>query len=185
MKIKKTTTVILAAAALSGLVSFKVVSNAWTVAQEGVKITFTMPEGKKHGGTITGLDATIDFNPDSTQLAVIKASVNVKELKADNEKLTAHLMTADFFDADNHPQITFTGESVTKNDTGFVATGKLAMRDSVHTVSIPFTFAQDKGKATMKGTLEVFAGDYGVGKKSASGADKVIVTIEVPVMKGK
>jgi polyisoprenoid-binding protein YceI len=183
MKITKTTTVILAAAALSGLFSFRAVSNAWNVAQEGVKITFTMPEGKKHGGTITGLDATIDFNPDSTDLAVIKASVNVKELKADNEKLTGHLMTADFFDAENHPKITFTGEKVTKSETGFVATGKLAMRDSVHTVNIPFTFEQEKGKAVMKGTLEVFAGDYGVGKKSSSGADKVIVTIEVPVTK--
>ncbi len=183
MKIKKTTAIVLAAAALSGLFSFKVISNAWNVAQEGVKITFAMPGGKQHGGTITGLDATIDFNPDSTSLSVIKASVNVKDLKADNEKLTAHLMTADFFDAENHPKITFTGESVTKNDSGFVATGKLAMRDSVHTVSIPFTFAQDKGNATMKGTLEIFAGDYGVGKKSSSGADKVIVTIEVPVTK--
>ena len=86
------------------------------------------------------------------------------------------------FDAEHHPEIVFKANHVEKTDTGYVATGQLAMRDSVHTVSIPFTFKKDeKTKSAMiSGKLDIFAGDYGVGKKSAAGNDRVVIWIEVP-----
>jgi polyisoprenoid-binding protein YceI len=179
----KTLLILAAAVTIAGAFAFGKTQNRWTVNTKESKIDFTLPKGK-HSGTVSGLDASIDFDPKHPELAAIKATVNVNELKADNEQLTAHLMTADFFDAANHPQITFTAEQVTKNDTGYVATGKLALRDSVHTVNIPFSFSkQGKKAATMKGRLNIFAGDYGIGKKSKEGNDLVIVNIEVPLTK--
>lgn len=152
----------------------------WKFEAKDAKIDFTLPNGK-HSGTVGGLNATFNFVPEHLDQAVIKATVDVKELKADNEKLTAHLMTSDFFDAENHPQISFNSEKLAKTDSGFVASGKLAMRDSVHTVDIPFTFVEDGNKAVFKGRLDIFAGDYGIGKKSEKGNDRVVVSIEVPV----
>lgn len=184
MKTKNIILTTLTGIALTGLFAFKMIEMKWNTVSKDVKIDFTLPNGK-HSGTITGLDATIDFDPSQPNLASIKAVVDVKSLQADNSKLTDHLMTADFFDAANHPQITFTSESVAATDTGFVANGKLAMRDSVHTVSIPFKFIRVEGeeRASFKGTLDIFAGDYGVGKKSEKGNDRVVIAIEVPVTK--
>lgn len=162
--------------------AFKLLKSDWKVKSEDAKITFTMPNGK-HGGTVSGLNASFDFDPAHPELAAITATVEVKNLQADNPKLTEHLMTADFFDADHHPTITFKAEHVEKNDTGFVATGPLTMRDSVHTVSIPFTFKQTDNAALINGKLDIFSGDYGVGKKSAAGNDRVVISIEVPVSK--
>lgn len=180
---KKTTTILATAAVLAaGLFAFTATDTKWTVNAQDAKIEFTMPNGK-HGGTVSGLDASFDFDPMHPELALLKATVDVKQLKADNEKLTAHLMTNDFFDAEHHPTMTFTSEKVVANDSGFVVTGPLAIRDSVHTVSVPFTFKQDGNKATFKGSLDIFAGDYGVGQKSKAGNDRVLVSIEVPVWK--
>ncbi|HTF03286.1 MAG TPA: YceI family protein [Bacteroidia bacterium] len=163
-----------------GLLSFKVITHAWNVNAKDAKITFDMPNGK-HNGTVGGLTSTFEFDPASPEKAVIKAIVQVSELKADNEKLTEHLHSADFFDMANHPTIEFTAETVAKTDSGFVATGKLHMRDSIRTVAVPFKFIQDGKKATFKGTMDIFAGDFGIGKKSDKGNDRVLVTIEVPV----
>lgn len=180
MKIR-TLSILAVTIALGAAVSaFTFHNTTWTVNAKDAKINFTMPNGK-HSGTVGGLNASFTFEPAHPELAVIKATVDVKELKSDNDKLTEHLMSVDFFDAANHPQITFTADKVTKNDSGFVATGKLAMRDSVKTVSIPFTFKQADKKAMVIGSLDIFAGDYGVGKKSEKGSDRVLVSIEMPV----
>lgn len=182
MNIKKTLTTAAAVLSIAGLFAFTLSQNMWNIKSDEAKIHFDMPNGK-HNGNITGLDASFDFDPMHPEKAAIKATVELKNLKTDNEKLDAHLMTADFFDAEKHPTITFTADQVTKNDTGFVATGKLAMRDSVHTVSVPFTFTQDGKKGLIKGSMDIFAGDYGVGKKSSGGNDRVLISIEIPVSK--
>jgi polyisoprenoid-binding protein YceI len=182
MKISHKIILLSAGVLLAGLFSFKIINAAWKVNHKDAKITWTMPGGK-HDGTISGLDATVVFDPAQLENGVIKATVEVKSIDAKNEKLNAHLQTADFFDAEKHPTISFTAEKITKTETGFVATGKLAMRDSVHTVDVPFEFVNGEKESTLKGTMDIFAGDYGVGKKSPAGNDRVVITIEVPMTK--
>lgn len=180
----KTKSLIIAgvAVALTGmLLSFKVIHNSWNVAAKDAKITWNMPNGK-HNGTFEGLVGTFEFDPMDPSKAVIKATVDVNTVKSDaGEKLDGHLKSADFFDAEKHPLIEFTAESVAKTDTGYIATGKLHLRDSIKTISVPFKFIQDGKKATFKGHMDIFAGDYGVGKKSDKGNDRVVIDIEVPV----
>jgi polyisoprenoid-binding protein YceI len=180
MKTKNIVAIAISGFVLSSVLAFKIVGSEWKVNSTDAKISFT---SGKHTGTISGLDATINFDPSSAKLGTIKASVNVPTITTGTEQLDHHLQTADFFDAANHPTITFTTESIEKNDSGFVATGTLAMRDSVHTIHIPFTFEQKEQTAIMKGTMDIFAGDYGVGKKSDKGSDRVVVSIEIPLMK--
>lgn len=163
------------------LISFKVISNSWNVATKEAKITWNMPNGK-HNGTFEGLVATFQFDPMNPANSVLKASVDVNTVKSDaGEKLDGHLKTADFFDAANHPTIEFTAESITKTDTGYVANGKLHMRDSIKTIAVPFKFIQDGKKAMFKGQMSIYAGDYGIMKKSEKKNDLVVIDIEVPV----
>lgn len=176
--------IVLAAAALilaGGLYSFKKLSEGWAIDVKDAKVSFDMPNGK-HSGTFEGLTSTFVFDPTDLSKSVIKASVEVNTVKTDGgEKLDEHLKSADFFDAANHPTISFTADSVVKNDSGFVAMGKLAMRDSIKPISVPFKFIQDGNKATFKGSMDIFAGDFGIGKKSEKGSDRCVISIEVPV----
>jgi polyisoprenoid-binding protein YceI len=182
---KTTTRIVLLSAGilLAGLFSFKMLTADWNVNKTAAIITWDMPNGKHHG-TISELDATITFDPAEAEKGVIKATVKAKSIDAGNLKLNDHLQTSDFFDAANHPDITFIGESIDKNDSGFVATGKLTIRDSTHTVKVPFKFIKgEKESSTIKGTMDIFAGDYGLMKKSADGNDRVVISIEVPMTK--
>ncbi len=163
------------------LISAKIVANKWNVASKEATIKWDMPNGKHHG-TFEGLVGTFEFNPLDPTAAVLKATVDVNTIKSDaGDKLDGHLKTADFFDAANHPTIEFSAETITKNDTGYVATGKLHLRDSIKTVSVPFKFIQDGKKATFKGRMEIWASDYGIMKKSEKKNDLVVIEIEVPV----
>ncbi len=167
---------------LTGIFSFKLLSTDWKINQLEAKVSWTMPMGD-HSGTISGLDAKITFDPAEAEKGLIKATVEVKSIDAGNAKLNNHLLTADFFDATNHPLITFTAEKITKNDSGFVATGKLSIRDSIHTIDVPFKFLNGDKQSKLIGTMDIFSGDYGVGKKSSTGKDRVLITIEVPMIK--
>ena len=180
----KTKNILIAALAIvfaGTMISFKIVTNKWVVATNDAKVNWNMPNGRHHG-TFEGMVATFEFNPMDPSTAVLKASVDANTVKSDaGEKLDAHLKTADFFDVANHPTIEFTAETITKTDSGFVANGKLHLRDSIKPVAVPFKFIQDGKKATFKGRMEIWASDYGVIEKSEKKNDLVVIEIEVPV----
>jgi polyisoprenoid-binding protein YceI len=168
--------------AAAGTFAFTLVNNPWKVDTAAAKITWDQPLAK-HNGTFSGLNATVDFDPMNPGTAIINASVDANTVNAGNEKLDAHLKSKDFFDAEKHPRISFTADQVIKTDTGFIAVGRLALRDSIRAVMVPFKMIQDGNKAILKGTMTIYSGDYGVGKKSKEGNDITHITIEVPVTK--
>ncbi|MCU0433465.1 MAG: YceI family protein [Bacteroidia bacterium] len=170
---------IVAALILStGVFAWKKMSTPWVADMDKAVITFDLPDGGA-SGSVKGLDAAINFNPMSINESSITASVDVKTLTTGIDMRDKHLMSNDYFDADKHPKITFTASSFIPGDNGYIATGKLSMRDTVREVSIPFIFTETGDSARFKGSFTLFAGDYGVGKKSKKGADKVVVSIDV------
>lgn len=158
-------------------------SMLWNVANEGVSVNFELPEqGTK--GTLSGLKASIDFDQKDPASSKISASVDVKTLNTGDPKKDEHLLSADFFNAEKYPTISFISTSVKAVAGGFIATGNLTIKDSTKTVEMPFKFDEDtNGGGTFQGVLTIFSGDYGVTKKNTSGKDKVVVMLTVPVKK--
>jgi polyisoprenoid-binding protein YceI len=158
------------------------ISHLWNVSNEGVAITFELPdEGTK--GTISGLKANIDFDQKNPAAAKISASVEIKTLNTGNKKKDDHLLSADFFNAEKYPLVSFVSTSVKATETGFLASGNLTMKDSTKAVEIPFTFNEKDGAGSFQGTMTIHSGDFGVTKQSKSGKDKVVITLNVPVKK--
>ncbi len=155
----------------------------WNVANEGVSIAFELPEqGTK--GTLSGLKATIDFDVNNLEKSKITATVDVKTLKTDDAGKDEHLLSADFFNAEKFPTISFTSTAIKANGKDFVAIGNLTLKDSTKTIEIPFQFVEDtKGNGVLKGTMDIIPNQYGVTKKPKAGKGNVIVTITVPITK--
>ncbi len=76
----------------------------WTADAKTSTVNWTLEGGGK-AGTFTNLTSTINFDKANLVESKIVASIDVKTLKAGNEKLEAHLLTADFFDAEKFPKI--------------------------------------------------------------------------------
>lgn len=156
------------------------VSTLWNVSNEGVSITFELPdEGTK--GTLSGLIATIDFDHKNPSASKIEATVDFKTLNSGNKQKDDHLKAADLFDAEKYPKIKFSSTSIKAISEGFMATGNLTIKDSTKTIEIPFTYTEEaNGSAVLKGRMTIHSSDFGVMKKDK---DKVVVSIIVPIKK--
>ncbi|HSN56413.1 MAG TPA: YceI family protein, partial [Candidatus Sulfomarinibacteraceae bacterium] len=111
------------------------------------------------------------------------ASIDTRN--ADRDK---HLRSADFFDVENHPLITFTSSKITRTgDNEFAVTGTLMMHGVSKTVTLPVTFlgeAKDPWGNTKAGfeietTLD--RKDYGIIWNKALDAGGLLLGDEVEV----
>lgn len=87
-------------------------------------------------GNLTDYDATVTTDGDDFKNAEIEFTAQVNSLTTGNEGRDNHLKSADFFDADNHPQIIFKSKSFDGNK----LTGDLTIRDVTKEVVLDVDF---------------------------------------------
>lgn len=92
---------------------------------------------------VTGTGSVSPAGEVTGEMQVAAASIDTK-----NSKRDTHLRSADFFDVDNYPDITFTVASIRPSGQGVTVTGTLNVRDQ----SRPLTF---DGTASVHGDGEV------------------------------
>lgn len=80
-------------------------------------------------GSFTRFNSTVETENDNFITARIQFTADIDSINTNNEQRDAHLKNGDFFDADNHPQLTFTSEKLEKiDDEEFKLHGTLTMR---------------------------------------------------------
>ncbi|MDP5139092.1 MAG: YceI family protein, partial [Spirosomaceae bacterium] len=109
-------------------------------------------------------------------------SLDVASINTGNGMKNKHAKSDKWFDAEKYPKITFTSNKFTKTAAGYSVEGTLDLHGVKKPVSIPFTFANN----TFKGSLKVNRMDYGVGTMegmSKKVSNEIVVDISVPVTK--
>ena len=98
-------------------------------------------------GTFSGLSGTLSEHTVDPTLSAIDASIDVSTINTGDPQRDAHLKSADFFDAEKYPNMTFKSTKVErKGDAEYRVTGDL----TVHGVTKPVTFAVDGPSAPGK-----------------------------------
>lgn len=88
-------------------------------------------------GAFTDFDATVITEGDDFSNASIEFSTKVDSISTKNEQRDAHLKSADFFDAESHPEITFKSTSFKKTDDDeFELIGDLTIRGITKSVQL-------------------------------------------------
>lgn len=64
----------------------------------------------------------------------VKAEIDTASIFTNEEKRDGHLRSADFFDAEHHPKMTFVSKRVEKSGDGLKVTGDLTIRGTTHEV---------------------------------------------------
>lgn len=87
-------------------------------------------------------DATIVTDDDNFENASMEFSADINSIDTNNADRDNHLKSADFFDADNHPKLTFKASSFTKIDGhNYELTGDLSIKGVTKTVKFPVEFS--------------------------------------------
>jgi polyisoprenoid-binding protein YceI len=87
-------------------------------------------------------DATIVTDDDNFENASMEFSADINSIDTNNTDRDNHLKSADFFDADNHPKLTFKASSFTKiDDHNYELTGDLSIKGITKTVKFPAEFS--------------------------------------------
>ena len=92
-------------------------------------------------GKFVTYDATIVTEDDNFENADIEFSADINSIDTNNADRDNHLKSADFFDAENYPKLTFKATSVTKNGDDYELTGDLSLRGITKSVKLQTEFS--------------------------------------------
>ena len=94
--------------------------------------------------------------------ASIEITIQTESLYADEEKLTKHLKSPDFFDVEKFPTATFKSTAIEKTDDGHTITGDLTLHGVTKRVSFPATVTVTDGQVTANSEFSINRKDFGI-----------------------
>jgi len=116
------------------------------------------------GGQFDKWAGTMNFDPADMTKGSVEITIETASINTRNEDRDNHLRSADFFDAENHPTITFVSQKVVKNGEQWELHGDLTMRGMTKPVVIPFEF-HGAGKDPWGNERVGFSGELDINRK--------------------
>ena len=90
-------------------------------------------------GRFTDFTGSVTIAEDPLQ-STVEANVDLSSVTTGDDQRDAHLKSADFFDIENHPHMTFTSTSLKADGEDFVMTGDLTVAGTTRTVDFELEF---------------------------------------------
>ncbi len=132
-------------------------------------------------------DAVLDWNGEDPTQSSVSVRIQAADIDSGVDAFDAHLTSADMFEAEAFPEITFVSTQITKNDdrTG-VVTGDLTMKGQTHPVSLDVVFNK-AGEGREPGTYiigfsgrtKILRSQWGIGYAVPFVGDEVDIIVEV------
>ena len=136
-------------------------------------------------GKFATYDATISTENDDFTKSSIEFSANIDSINTNNSDRDNHLKSADFFDAEKNPKLTFVSSSLTKADDDYELTGELTLHGVTKTVKLATELSGlmkdpwGNTKAGLNITGKINRKDWGLNWNSALETGGVLVSEEV------
>lgn len=143
-------------------------NSTWVLDPAHSEVNFSVKHMmiSKVNGTFHNFDAKLFADPTDLTSAEVEFSVDLSSIDTRNDGRDGHLKSADFFDVDNFPNMTFKSSKVVKTgEDEYAVTGDLSIRG----VTLPQTF---------KVVVE------GIAKNPMSGAETVGFTVDGKINRG-
>ncbi len=161
-------------AAVVGTTSFA--ADTYKLTAENTKVEFTgSKKDGKHSGGFKKLSGTVTHDKDWA----IEVNIDTTSIFSDDEKLTGHLKSGDFFNVKDNPTAKFVTTKIEKGEKGMTVTGKLTLLGKEKEISFPATITTGE-TFTMKAEFMIdrseFGMTYGEGKVNKEVAMKVDVS---------
>ena len=157
-------------ALLVGLAGVASAADTWTIDKAHSEVNFKIKHlMSKVSGRYTEFDGTITTDFANLGASSVSFTIQAASIDTKNGDRDKHLRSADFFDVEKFPTITFTSSKVTKTgDDSFDVTGILTMHGVSKEITLPVTFlgaGQDpwgNTKAGFEVETRLARQDYGI-----------------------
>lgn len=111
-------------------------------------------------GTFSPFEATLAVAEDGT--ATLRGTAPVAGVRVQDENLTAHLLSPDFFDAERAPEIAFASDSVRIEDGSVVAEGEITIKGVAQPLTLtgrvtgsgPDAYGNERVGLRLEGTVD-------------------------------
>ena len=173
-------------------------TGTWTIDPAHSTIGFAVKHAmvstvRGHFASFSG-SATIDAaNPEKSSATL---EIDATSIVTGNEQRDGHLRSADFWDTENHPKITYQSTSAKVDGDNVVTTGDLVIRGKSHPVEISWEFGgvakepfAGAVKAGFDGTASIKRSDWELNWNAALEAggflvsDKIKLVLEIEATK--
>ncbi len=166
-------TIAVAVLSVASIAAVNMAATPWTIDKSHSSIKFEIRHFFSNvPGAFHEYDANVNFNPANLAESSIDVTIQVASVDTENERRDGHLRTADFFDAETWPTMTFeSSEIVSTGDNQFVAKGQLTIKDTTVDFDLPFTllgvmdhpWQENTQVAGIVSEFQLLRNDFGVG----------------------
>ena len=137
-------------------------------------------ESKDPTGEFKVMKGTIKFDEDDLANAKFDLSFEVASISTGNGMKNKKALTAEWFDAAKHPQITYVSSKVEKSGNDYMVTGMLKMKGTSKEYKVPLKVTKKGKELTFTGSFKVNRIDFKVGKKSQAVPDFMNISYSIP-----
>ena len=153
------------------------------ITPENSKIEFV---GSKvtgsHNGGFKQFSGTIELAKEGVDKSRVTIEIDTNSIFTDNERLTGHLKTPDFFDAAKYPKANFTSTKIEPSGATHTVTGILDMHGVKKTISFPATIQVAADSVTVNSEFAINRKDFSInyaGKANDLIRDEVVMKLTV------
>ncbi len=168
---------------------------AWNVDANHTEVNFSVNHFfTPVTGSFDDFEVILEYDAKNPENSTVEARIRVASVNTGNAKRDDHLRSADWFEAEKYPYMTFKSTSVKSNGHGgLLARGQLTIKGVSHEVELPITLLgtqqiPEKMQAMLGGSKEVASfkastaverGEFGIGV--GSWAATMVVGSEVGI----
>ncbi len=160
----------------------------YTIDAVHSNVTFTVRHlVSKVSGQFNEFDGTVTADFANLGASGVEFTIKTASIDTRNEKRDGHLRSADFFDAEQYPEITFKSSKITKvDDDSYVVAGTLTMRGVSKEITLTVDYlgsmnAMGGTRAGFEIGTTINRKDYGVSWNRALDAGGWVLSDEVDV----
>jgi polyisoprenoid-binding protein YceI len=139
-----------------------------------------------HNGGFRKFEGKINVTDGAVSAATVK--IDTASIWADNDRLTGHLKSPDFFDVAKFPHASFTVVSIHPGEKGKTVTGNLELHGVTKSVTFPADIQVSDDAVTVKAEFAINRKDFGInyaGKANDLIRDNVVLKLDVKATPGE
>jgi polyisoprenoid-binding protein YceI len=160
-----------------------------TITPENSKVEFVAAKvTRSHNGSFKKFSGTIDLVPNHLENSRVSIDIDTSSVVTDEDGLTKHLQTPDFFDVAKFPKATFVSTKIEPNGATHNVTGNFELHGVKKSISFPATIQVAPDSASVNAEFAINRKDFGLlypGKADDLIRDGVVIKLTVKAPRAK